>query len=111
MNVKPLIRKKRLGEALTPQEIAGLVTAFMNGTVPDYQVSALLMAGLLNGAVVAEVIFAWPGVGRIALVEAVHNNDFPLLLGAVLFFAVIYLFFNLLADVLYGVIDPRIRYD
>ena len=85
--------------------------AFKNALLPVLTVSALLMAGLLNGAVVAEVIFAWPGVGRIALVEAVHNNDFPLLLGAVLIFAVIYLVFNLLADVLYGVIDPRIRYD
>ena len=57
-----------------------------------------------------ELVFAWPGIGRLALV-AVVNNDFALLTGIVLFFAVAYIFFNFLADVLYGMIDPRIRYN
>ena len=82
---------------------------FRNALIPVITVSALLMAGLLNGAVVAEVVFAWPGLGRVALLEAVNNNDFPLLLGSVLVFILIYLFANLIADLLYVWVDPRIR--
>ena len=78
--------------------------------IPPLTFSFLLLAGLLNGAVVAEVVFAWPGLGRVALLEAVNNNDFPLLMGAVFVFTVIYLTVNFLADVLYALIDPRIRY-
>jgi peptide/nickel transport system permease protein len=85
--------------------------AFRNALIPTLTLSALVLAGLLNGAVVAEVIFAWPGIGRIALIEAVNNNDFPLLTGAVLIFTIIYLIMNFIADILYAVIDPRIRYD
>ena len=84
--------------------------AFRNAMIPPLTFSFLLLAGLLNGAVVAEVVFAWPGLGRVALLEAVNNNDFPLLMGAVFVFTVIYLAVNFLADVLYALIDPRIRY-
>jgi peptide/nickel transport system permease protein len=84
--------------------------AFRNALIPTLTLSALVLAGLLNGAVVAEVIFAWPGIGRIALVQAVHNNDFPLLTAAVLLFTIFYLILNFIADILYAYIDPRIRY-
>ncbi len=84
--------------------------ALRNALIAPLTFSFLLLAGLLNGAVVAEVIFAWPGLGRVALVEAVNNNDFPLLTGAVLVFIVIYLVVSLFADLLYAWIDPRIRY-
>ncbi len=84
--------------------------AFKNALIPPLTVSALLLAGLMNGAVVAEVVFAWPGLGRIALVEAVNNNDFPLLTGAIFIFTIIYLIMNFVADILYAWADPRIRY-
>ena len=84
--------------------------AFKNALIPPLTVSALLLAGLMNGAVVAEVVFAWPGLGRIALVEAVNNNDFPLLTGAIFIFTIIYLVMNFVADILYAWADPRIRY-
>ena len=84
--------------------------AFKNALIPPLTVSALLLAGLMNGAVVAEVVFAWPGLGRIALVEAVNNNDFPLLTGAIFIFTIIYLVMNFVADMLYAWADPRIRY-
>lgn len=84
--------------------------AFRNAVIPPLTFSFLLLAGLLNGAVVAEVVFAWPGLGRVALLEAVNNNDFPLLMGAVLVFSVIYLAVNFLADMLYAWVDPRIRF-
>ncbi len=84
--------------------------AFKNALIPPLTLSALLLAGLMNGAVVAEVVFAWPGLGRVALVEAVNNNDFPLLTGAVFIFTIIYLIMNFVADMLYAWADPRIRY-
>lgn len=84
--------------------------AFRNALIPPLTLTALLLGNLLHGAVVAEVVFAWPGLGRVALVEAVWNNDFPLLTGAVFVFVAIFLALNLLADVLYVWIDPRIRY-
>lgn len=84
--------------------------AFKNALIPPLTLSALLLAGLMNGAVVAEVVFAWPGLGRVALVEAVNNNDFPLLTGAVFIFTIIYLIMNFIADLLYAWADPRIRY-
>ncbi len=84
--------------------------ALRNAVIPPLTFSFLLLAGLLNGAVVAEVVFAWPGLGRVALFQAVNNNDFPLLTGAVLVFILIYLVVSFSADVLYAWIDPRIRY-
>ena len=84
--------------------------AFKNALIPPLTLSALLLAGLMNGAVVAEVVFAWPGLGRVALVEAVNNNDFPLLTGAIFIFTIIYLIMNFVADMLYAWADPRIRY-
>ena len=84
--------------------------AFKNALIPPLTLSALLLAGLMNGAVVAEVVFAWPGLGRVALLEAVNNNDFPLLTGAVFIFTIIYLIMNFIADLLYAWADPRIRY-
>jgi peptide/nickel transport system permease protein len=67
------------------------------------------LAGFLGGAVVIETVFAWPGLGRLAT-DAVFNNDFPTMTGAVLVFAVIFVGFSFVLDVLYGVVDPRIRY-
>lgn len=84
--------------------------ALRNSLIPPLTSALLLMAAFLNGAVVVESIFAWPGVGWIALFRAVYDNDFPLLLGAVFVFILIYLAFSLLADILYAFIDPRIRY-
>lgn len=83
--------------------------AFRNALIPPLTVSALMLAGFLNGVVVVEVVFAWPGIGRLAL-DAVWNNDFPLLTGTVLGFAGLILIVMFLTDVAYAYIDPRIRY-
>ncbi len=83
--------------------------AFRNALIPPVTVSALVLASFLEGSIIVETIFAWPGLGRMAL-KAVEDNDFPLLLGTVLFFAFLYVVFNSLADLLYARIDPRIRY-
>ena len=84
--------------------------AFRNALISPITYSSLFLASFITGATVVEFVFAWPGIGRLA-VTAVNNNDFALLTGIVLFFVVAYVFFNFVADVLYGLVDPRIRYD
>jgi len=66
-------------------------------------------AGLLGGAVITETVFNLPGIGRLAL-EAIYNLDFPILIGVTLFFAIIVVLASLIIDILYSVIDPRVRY-
>ena len=84
--------------------------AFRNALIPPLTSALLLLAGYLNGALVVETVFSWPGIGWLALNRAVYDNDFPLLQATVLIFIVIYLAFALVADILYSIIDPRIRY-
>ena len=84
--------------------------ALKSALVPALAVSSLLTAALINGAVAAEVVFGLPGLGRAAVIEAVNNNDFRLLLGAVFAFTAIYLTMNFAADALRAWADPRIRY-
>jgi peptide/nickel transport system permease protein len=83
--------------------------AFRNALIQPLTVATLLLAGYLDGAVLVEVIFAWPGVGRVA-VQAVNQNDFMLITGTVFIFTFLFLFMSLVADLLYTVVDPRIRY-
>ena len=84
--------------------------AFKNALIPPVTVSVLLLAGYLNGAAVVEIIFAWPGLGRLAL-TALYNNDFPLLTGSVLLITLLYLAAYFISDVIYVILDPRIRYN
>lgn len=83
--------------------------AFRNALLAPLTYAGLVLAGLITGAVVTETVFAWPGVGRLA-VQSVNNNDFPAMTGVVLMFAMIYLGTNLLIDIAYAFIDPRIRF-
>jgi peptide/nickel transport system permease protein len=80
-----------------------------NALVPIVTVTGLQLAFLLGGVVVVEVIFAWPGLGRLAL-DAVERRDYPVLQGAVLLFSLTFLVVNLIVDLLYAYLDPRIRY-
>jgi peptide/nickel transport system permease protein len=77
--------------------------------VPVVTVTGVQLAYLLSGVVVVEVVFAWPGLGLLAL-EAVESRDYPVLQGAVLLFAGVFLLVNLLVDLLYAALDPRISY-
>ncbi len=83
--------------------------ALRNAIIPSLTYGGLLLAGFATGTVITETIFAWPGIGVLAL-NAVYENDFPLLVGSVLVFAVIYVIAALVIDVTYALIDPRIRY-
>ena len=80
-----------------------------NALIPIVTVIGLQTGLLLGGAVLTEHIFAWPGVGRLAF-EAISNRDSPLVNGSVLLFAATFVLVNLLIDVLYAVLNPRIRY-
>lgn len=76
--------------------------------VPIVTVTGLQLAGLLGGVIVIEIVFAWPGLGQLT-VDAVRGRDYPVVQGAVLLLAAIFLVVNLLVDLLYAVLDPRIR--
>jgi peptide/nickel transport system permease protein len=80
-----------------------------NALIPIVTVVGLQAGLLLGGAVLTESIFAWPGVGRLAF-EAISNRDNPLINGAILLFATTFVVVNLIVDLLYAVLNPRIRY-
>jgi ABC-type dipeptide/oligopeptide/nickel transport system permease component len=83
--------------------------ALKNALIPTVTMLGLQLGALLGGAVVTETIFSRPGLGRLA-VDAIAGRDFPLIQGTVLFAAVTYVLVNLIVDLLYAIIDPRIRY-
>jgi len=84
--------------------------ALKSALIPVVTVVGLQYGFLLGGAVVTETIFAWPGVGRLAI-TAILQRDYPVVQGCVLLVAVVFVLINLLVDVLYGWLDPRIRYE
>ncbi|MEX0762665.1 MAG: ABC transporter permease [Dehalococcoidia bacterium] len=83
--------------------------ALRNSLLVPLTYFGLLFAAFMTGTVVVETIFAWPGVGRLAI-EAVFNNDFPVVSAVVIFFVLVYAVTSLMVDLLYAVADPRIRY-
>ena len=82
--------------------------ALKNAAIPIVTLLGLQFAQLLGGAVVTETIFAWPGIGRL-VVEAIFNRDFPVVQGVVLVVSLIFVAVNLLVDLAYAALDPRIR--
>lgn len=84
--------------------------AFRNSLIPVVTLIGLQFGAVLTGAVITETIFAWPGIGRL-LIQSISFRDYPLVQGCILLIAVTYVGMNLLTDLVYGVLDPRIRYD
>jgi ABC-type dipeptide/oligopeptide/nickel transport system permease component len=82
--------------------------AFRNALIPIITILGLQFGTLLAGTIVTETIFSWPGIGRLT-VQAISARDYPLLQGCILVIAVSYIVVNLLTDLLYAVIDPRVR--
>jgi ABC-type dipeptide/oligopeptide/nickel transport system permease component len=82
--------------------------ALRNALIAPLTYAGVLLAAFMTGAVVTETVFAWPGLGRLA-VTAVFNNDFPVMTGVVMIFAAFFVLANFAVDILYAVIDPRIR--
>ena len=96
--------------AIRPAERAVVIRhALRNAAIPLLTVIGLSFAALMGGAVVTEQIFTLPGVGRL-LIQAIGRRDFPLVQGTVLVIAALYVLINLLVDLLYAVVDPRIRH-
>ena len=83
--------------------------ALKNAMLPIVTILGLQTGALLGGAVITETVFGWPGVGQLA-VNAVHNRDYPVVQGVVLISALIFVVINLMVDMFYAILDPRIRY-
>jgi peptide/nickel transport system permease protein len=96
-------------KGLTERRVVG-VHALRNALIPVVSMMALGLADLFSGAVITETIFAWPGIGRL-FVQAMFARDYPVLMGILLMGSFVVVAFNLVADVVYGVLDPRIRHD
>ncbi len=101
----------RMGRAVgTPEWVLVWKYALRNAAIPLVTILGVYFAALLGGAFIVEVVFAWPGLGR-TVVEAVFSRDFPVVQAGVLFSSVLFVLSNLLVDLTYGVLDPRIRHD
>lgn len=96
-------RAKGLGESVVVRR-----HALRTATLPLVTVAGLELGGLLSGAIVAEIVFAWPGVGRLA-VDAVNSRDYQVVQASVLVIATIFVALNLLVDLSYAILDPRVR--
>jgi peptide/nickel transport system permease protein len=83
--------------------------ALKNALIPVISIMALDLAGLFSGAVITETIFAWPGIGRL-FIQAMGQRDYPLLMAILMLGSIMVVVFNLVADIVYGWLDPRITY-
>jgi peptide/nickel transport system permease protein len=83
--------------------------AFKNAALPVVTFAALLFVALLNGSIIIETVFGWPGLGLL-VIEAVDSRDYPIVQAVVLFLSAMYIGVNLLVDVLYAYLNPKIRY-
>ncbi|MDT4833026.1 Glutathione transport system permease protein GsiC [compost metagenome] len=100
----------RMGRAMgLPEGVLVWKYALRNAAIPLVTILGVYFAAMLGGAFVVEVIFAWPGVGR-TVVEAVFARDFPVVQAGVMLTSVLFVLSNLLVDLSYGLIDPRIRH-
>ena len=95
-------------KGLPPMRVIGL-HALRNALIPVVTVIGLLVGTLFGGAILTETIFAWPGVGK-WLVDSITRRDYPSVQGGVVLIASIVMLVNLGVDLLYGVINPRIRH-
>jgi ABC-type dipeptide/oligopeptide/nickel transport system permease component len=105
---EPYVRAARARGASRVRAV--LRHAFRNSLIPVVTLVGLQFGAVLTGAVITETVFSWPGVGRV-LVQSIGFSDYPLVQGCFLLIAVSYVAMNLITDLLYGVVDPRIRYE
>ena len=93
-----------------PERVVILKHALKNALLPIITLLGLYLPFLFSGAVLVEVVFAWPGMGRL-IYDAIGQRDYPVVMATSFIFAVMVVIANLLADILYAVVDPRIRYE
>jgi ABC-type dipeptide/oligopeptide/nickel transport system permease component len=104
---EPYVRAAR---ARGVSRVRALVShAFRNSLIPVVTIVGLQFGAVLTGAVITETIFSWPGIGRL-LIQSIGFRDYPLVQGCILLIAVTYVAVNLMTDLAYGLLDPRIRY-
>ena len=94
-------------KGLRPAVVTGVHIA-RNAFIPILTITGIQLATMLGGVLVVEVVFAWPGLGRLVY-DSVASRDYPVVQGAVLLIAIAFLVVNLVVDALYALIDPRIR--
>jgi peptide/nickel transport system permease protein len=92
-----------------PEKVVVVKHALRNALIPIITVIGLQFGMLLGGAILTETVFAWPGIGRL-IVDSILARDYPMIQGVILVFALLYILVNLAVDLLYAVVDPRIRY-
>jgi peptide/nickel transport system permease protein len=93
-----------------PRRVVILRHALRNALLPMITLAGLQLPTLLGGALVTETVFTWPGMGRLYL-DSIGYRDYPVIMGLLMFTAVLVLLGNLGADLLYAIYDPRIRLD
>ncbi|MHA1375085.1 MAG: ABC transporter permease [Promethearchaeota archaeon] len=92
-----------------PERVVIFKHALRNALIPVITILGLQLGAMLGGAVVVEIVFAWPGMGRL-LVNSILQRDYPVIQGVVLVFASCFILINLVVDLIYACLDPRIRY-
>lgn len=93
-----------------PNKVVLYKHALRNSLIPITTVAGMYLGWLLGGTVIIETLFSWPGIGRLA-VEAIYARDYPVIQGIVLFMATVFVLINLLVDLSYAFLDPRISYE
>ncbi len=96
-------------KGLSPSRVV-LKHALRNSLIPVITIMGLQFGALLGGSVITETVFSWPGIGR-ELIQAIQGRDYPVVQGCVLLISFCYVFVNLLTDVIYSILDPRIQYE
>jgi peptide/nickel transport system permease protein len=91
-----------------PERLVLYRHAIWNTAIPFLTVTGLSVGFMLSGAIVIETVFSWPGLGRL-IVQAIPGRDFPVIQAGVFIFALIFVLVNLAVDLLYAVVDPRVR--
>jgi ABC-type dipeptide/oligopeptide/nickel transport system permease component len=84
--------------------------ALKNAAIPVITVAGMQLAAMMGGTVVTEIVFAWPGVGRLTL-DAISGRDYPVAMAAILFIAFMFIIVNFVVDMAYTVVDPRVRFE
>ena len=84
------------------------IHALRNSCIPLITILGLQLGALLSGAIITETVFAWPGIGRLTI-QAIFSRDYPLVQGCILFISMVYVAANLISDLAYAWLDPRVR--
>jgi peptide/nickel transport system permease protein len=92
------------------EPVVVLIHAFKNASLSILTLVGVLLGQLLSGAIVTEIVFAWPGMGRLAI-TAIVDRDWPVVQASVIYTVIVFIVINLIVDLLYSVLDPRIEFD